>query len=174
MIKLKSNIFIIIVLTIIILLVSSINIYFYYQKYSNLTFYNEYRNILFDCKIEINKDKLKVIYIYDQFECEQCIIEHLKLMNSLSDNSNLHQVNIFVSCHDKASYFTFLKYKKVFNLKIDYLKYDNVLLNFKNIELKLPIIILVDENKKIINAWRADIQKLSKTEEILKNKLQLD
>jgi len=139
MIKFRNNIFYII-LIIVILLMTYVNIYFYYQKNSSLIFYNELKHKFIDYRGETDEGFLKIFYIYDQFECEQCIVEHLKLLNNLFYNiNNLHQIKIFVSCYDKVSSFNFLKYKKIFNLKINYLEFNELIFNFINIELKLPI-----------------------------------
>ena len=171
----KSNIFFTIVIIILILLMTSVNIYFYYKKNSGLIFYDEFEHKFINYENETTEDFLKIFYIYNKSECEQCIVEHLKLMNHIIDNmNNSYQFRVFVIGHDRLSYYNFLKYKKIFNLKIHYLEFDELIFNIENIELRSPIIILVDENNKIINAWKADIIKLSKTKEILKNKLKIN
>lgn len=109
---------------------------------------------------EVNDIKsFKIILIYSEFDCEECIISYLKALKETT--LNLKYKAIQVIGIGEVNLAKFIQYAKIYKLNFAFNKIQDETI-FEIIPgIKIPAIILIDGNNKIIACWRADPVQLS-------------
>lgn len=96
----------------------------------------------------------KIIFIYSEFSCEQCIISYLKALKEAMANLKCEAVQIIVC--GKVELAKFMQYTKIYKLNFVFLERSEESIYELIPDLEIPAVILLDDNNKIITCWRAD------------------
>ncbi len=103
-----------------------------------------------------------IIYSVDEYECEQCLISHLKMLSHLSKRTN---ITITVNYLGDSLPIRFLQYKKVYKLNMRIIQTSlSEFPDLKNIDIYYTFLVY-DSNANFVEMWVAEASKIFESQE---------
>lgn len=96
----------------------------------------------------------RIIFIYSELECNECIISILKALSNVAEQSNFKAIQIMVcgeSIRIRPNYF-----KRNYKVNYEFLKIKEDSLYRSIPYLEMPVIIVIDDDNEIIGSWKVD------------------
>lgn len=105
----------------------------------------------------LNSPAKKIVYCYSEQDCEQCTISHLKMLKQANHRNVIFQV-VGIGANLE---FRNKGYKKLFGFDNCGFIVDTdevILKTYENFET--PFLAVLNEQNKVLNCWRADVERL--------------
>jgi|GEM_PF-6686462 len=98
--------------------------------------------------------EVRIVFIYSEFDCEECIISYLKALKEATLNLKYKAIQVIGIGEINSA--KFIQYAKIYKLNFAFSESNDESI-FEIIQgLELPAVILINKSNKIIACWRAE------------------